>query len=560
LTVKTAILTLQNLFRQWFFMSVKNIAVTLLITGLFGCAATPQNPTTASMATDINNPIPDLLIDDIATDADLITEVERTAAEADSNSYDGDVIREDIWDRVRDNFAMDLEQSNSRIDAQIKWFASHQAYIDRVTERAERYLHFIMEHVETRDIPGEIALLPIVESAFDPFAYSHGRASGVWQFIPSTGRLYGLKQDWWYDGRRDIRLATVAALRYLSALSREFNGDWMLALASYNSGAGTVRRAIRHNREKGLPTDYWSLNLPKETQDYVPKLLALSKIIANPKEYGITLTPIVNEPYFAVVETQSQIDLSQAAELAEVDIEEIYKLNPAFNQWATSPEGPHQLLIPVDKTETFATNLAQMPVSQRIKWQRYKVKNGDNLISIARAFHTTPDALKQVNPLSGNTIRAGETLLIPTALKNPEQYSLSASNRLSKKQSNQSVPGSTRIEHIVSAGDSLWELSRNHNVPVRSIAKWNGMAPGDPLVPGRKLVIWSKADKKLNHKSREVIRKVTYKVRSGDSLFKIADKFNVRVSDIRKWNRISKKKYLKPGETLVLYVDVTQTG
>ncbi|MCP5325848.1 MAG: LysM peptidoglycan-binding domain-containing protein [Oceanospirillaceae bacterium] len=543
------------------------IALTLLLAGITGCATTSHPQQTASIADkpSINNPIPDLLVDEMPQDSDLLAEVERTAAEADraSATYDDQAIREDIWDRIRDNFAMDLDQNNSRIDAQLRWFASHQAYMDRVTERAERYMHFIMEHIETRDIPGEIALLPIVESAFDPFAYSHGRASGVWQFIPSTGRLYGLKQDWWYDGRRDIRLATVAALRYLSALAREFDGDWMLALASYNSGAGTVRRAIRQNREKGLPTDYWSLNLPKETQDYVPKLLALSKIIANPKQYGITLTPIVNEPYFAVVDTGSQIDLSQAAELAEVDIEEIYKLNPAFNQWATSPDGPHQILIPADKSDIFAANLAQMPASQRIKWQRYKVKSGDNLISIARAFHTTPDALKQVNPLTGNNIRSGETLLIPTAVKNPEQYSLSASNRLTQKQSNQSVPGSTRVEHIVSAGDSFWELSRNHKVPVRSIAKWNGMAPGDPLVPGQKLVIWSKADSKkskLTYKNREVIRKVTYKVRSGDSLFKIADKFNVRVSDIRKWNRMTKKKYLKPGETLVLYVDVTQTG
>ena len=466
----------------------------------------------------------------------------------------------DLWQRVRNSYKLDLTVENDRIQSQINWFSRHQSYLDRVTDRAERYLYFIMEQVEVRDVPGELALLPIVESAFDPFAYSHGRASGVWQFIPSTGRLYGMKQDWWYDGRRDIRLATIGALRYLEALAREFDGDWMLALASYNSGAGTVRKAIRKNKRAGLPTDFWSLSLPRETRAYVPKLYALAKMLQNPEKYGVNFRSLPNKPYFAVVKTGSQMDLSQAAGMAEVEIDEIYKLNPQYNQWATSPNGPHELLIPFDKRHTFARQLAHLPEIQRIKWQRYTVQSGDSLISIAKHFHTTPDALKQVNPVSGNLIRVGDTLLIPTAFNSLNTYSHSAGNRLKRKQLPANAPrGTTRVDHVVQSGDSFWELSKQHNVAVRSLAKWNGMAPTDPLKPGQKLVIWSKAPWAKN--SREVIRKIRYRVRNGDSLYRIADKFRVSVSDIKRWNQLSSaKKYLQPGEELVLYVDVTGAG
>lgn len=465
----------------------------------------------------------------------------------------------DLWQRVRDQYQLDLNVENSRITAQLNWYKRHQKYLNRVSDRAKRYMFFIMEQIEVRDMPGEMALLPIVESAFDPFAYSHGRASGVWQFIPSTGNIYGLKQNWWYDGRRDIRRSTIAALKFLKGLSREFEGDWMLALAAYNSGAGTVRKAIRKNKRKGLPTDFWSLSLPKETRAYAPKLLALAKLLKTPEKYGISFPKIDNKPYFAVIDTKSQMDLSQAAQMAEVELEEIYRLNPQFNQWATSPSGPHELLIPISQKEIMEENLSKLPVNQRIKWQRYKVKSGDSLITIAKKFRTTPQALKQVNPIRGDLLKIGDMLLIPTAFKNARSYVYSAGNRLSKKQARSSGPkNSTKISHKVQSGDSFWSLSQKHKVPVSSIAKWNGMAPKDPLKPGQKLVIWSKTNQ-IN-KDREIIRKIRYRVRNGDSLHRIADKFNVRVKDIKRWNQIGKKKYLQPGDELILYVDVTQAS
>ncbi|MEH6344489.1 MAG: LysM peptidoglycan-binding domain-containing protein [Bermanella sp.] len=466
----------------------------------------------------------------------------------------------DLWQRIRDNFKLGTHHKNSRIDSQLNWFKSHQSYLSRVSERSKRYMFFIMQQIEVRGIPAEIALLPIVESAFDPFAYSHGRASGVWQFIPSTGNAYGLKQDWWFDGRRDIRRSTMAALKFLEGLSREFKGDWMLALAAYNSGAGTVRKAIRKNRKLGKPLDFWSLSLPKETKAYVPKLLALAKLVASPEKYSVFFPRVENKPYFAVIETGSQMDLSQAAQMADVSLEEIYKLNPQYNQWATSPNGPHEILVPIEKQNLIRKNLKKLPASQRIKWQRYSVKSGDSLISIAKKFHTTPEALKQVNPIQGSLVRISDKLLIPTAFNHLSSYTYSANNRLNKKQRNtRGAKGSQKISHTVKNGDSFWSLAKKHNVSTRSIAKWNGMAPKDPIKPGQKLVIWSKSifNKK---RDREIIRKIHYRVRNGDSLHRIADKFRVKVRDIKRWNQIGTKKYLQPGDELVLYVDVTQAS
>ncbi|MBA34440.1 MAG: lytic transglycosylase [Oleispira sp.] len=463
---------------------------------------------------------------------------------------------DDILQRIIASYGLNHELSNRRIQSQLNWYKKHQGYMDRIASRGERYMYYIAEQIDVRGIPGELALLPIVESAFDPFAYSHGRASGVWQFIPSTGRDFGLTQDWWYDGRRDIQASTQAALSYLEALQREFKGDWLLALASYNTGAGNVRKAIRKNKRKGLPTDFWSLDLPRETRDYVPKLIALAQLIKNPEKHGITIPTMRNEPYFASVNTGGQIDLSQLADISETDLEEIYKLNPGFNRWATHPNSKHQVLIPIDKVDAFTKNLAALPENQRMKWHRYKVKSGDSLITIAKKYHTTPEALRDANNLRRNLIRTGDQLLIPSAYKSQKSYSHSATTRLAKTQSSRRGKTSGKLEYRVRSGDSFWEIARDHKVGIKELAKWNGMAPGDMLKQGQKLVIWKQ--KKSSREQREVIRKLTYTVRNGDSMARIAGKFKVRVQDIQRWNRqMAKNKYLQPGERLTLYVDVT---
>ncbi len=475
---------------------------------------------------------------------------------------DHNEIETDLWQLTRDHFGLDLTASDPRVEAQLNWYRKHPKYLNRVASRASRYYYYVIHEVISRGIPAEIALLPIVESAYDPFAYSHGRAAGPWQFIPGTAKHFGLKKSWWYDGRRDIRASTDAALTYLSQLKKRFNGDWQLALAGYNAGGGNVSKAIRKNRKKNKPTDFWSLSLPRETSAYVPKLIALARIVKEPQRYGITLQPLPDEPYFDVVETGSQIDLAQAAELASVSVDEIYLLNPGFSQWATDPEGPHQLLVPYQQAESFRTALSKLPKEQRVTWKRYKIRSGDSLLLIARKHKTTVETLKTANNLRGNLIRAGQVLLIPTASKNAGAYALSSDQRQAKKSQRIALrSGKQKLKYKVRSGDSFWTIARRYKVGVRELASWNQMAPGDPLRIGKQLVIWQKSPVSGTadgNNGRNIIRKIGYRVRSGDSLSRIASRFNVRVMDIRRWNTLAGSKYLQPGQHLTLYVDVTR--
>tara|TARA_R110002167_G_scaffold67357_5_gene190384 strand:+ start:1076 stop:2986 length:1911 start_codon:yes stop_codon:yes gene_type:complete len=482
--------------------------------------------------------------------------------------HDKQVKNANLLDRIRNNFQLDLSLDNKRINSQRSWYTRNPNYLTRTFNRASRYLHHVTNEVQQRKLPMELALLPFVESAYNPFAYSHGRASGLWQFIPGTGKIYGLEQDWWYDGRRDVLASTEAALNYLTYLNNLFDGNWLHALAAYNSGSGRVRGAIRKNKAKNKSIDFWSLDLPKETRAYVPKLIALSQVVLNPEKYGVDFPYISDTAYFEKVDIGAQIDLAQAAALAEIDISEVYQLNPGFNQWASSPLGPHRLLVPVENANTFKQNLKKLPPEKRIKWQRYTVSSGDSLIKIAKKFNTTPMLIKEINHLTSNKIKLKQKLLIPTASKGASYYDLSQGNRLTKKQSQiQAKKDTAKINYKVNSGDTLWDLSRAHKVSVRELARWNGMAPTDPIRPGQKLVIWSnKSNSQLAqqsakpiYKKREMIQKIGYYVRKGDSLDRIANKFNVTIKDLLIWNKLDRKKYLKPGQKLTIFVDITNT-
>ena len=469
-------------------------------------------------------------------------------------------IQSNAWYRLQKGMSLP-EVDNKRISAQLNWYLKHRSYLQRVMRRAAPILPFVLDELEKKDMPTELALLPVVESAYQAFAYSHGRASGLWQIIPSTGRSLGLKQNWWYDGRRDIIESTRAAIRYLDGLAREFNGDWDLALASYNAGPGRVRSAIRYNKKKSRPVDYWNLTrLRKETKDYVPKLYALKQIFGNPEKYGLEILPVSNELSYQIVELDGQIDLALAADLAGITINEIYQLNPAFNRWATPPNGPHRILLPRDKSEAFKSALLKVPAEKRINWVRHKIKDGETLSQISRQYRTTTALIKKVNKIRGTQIRAGKYLTIPTATKSLSSYKLSASARKSKIQ-NTPRSGDKQV-HIVRSGQSLWSISRNYGVNTASLARWNGMAPIDTLRIGQKLVIWTKRGAGAQRVSlidtgpRQNLQALRYTVRKGDSLSRIADRFNVRVSDIKRWNRIGK--YLQPGQKIKLYVDVTR--
>ena len=466
----------------------------------------------------------------------------------------------DLIGRIAAGFALP-DHDHPRAARERDWFVRHPDYLNRVVERARPYLHLIVEEIEARGMPGEIALLPVVESAFQPFAYSHGRAAGLWQFIPSTGKHYGLKQNWWYDGRRDVKRATHAALDYLQKLNADFDGDWLLSLAAYNAGEGAVMRAVKRNAKAGKPTDFWSLKLPRETTAYVPKLLGVSAVFGNPEAFGLTLPEVPDTPVLAEVETGGQIDLARAADLAGISVDELYMLNPAFNRWATDPDGPHTLLLPRDKAPRFRTELASLEPNGRLQWRRHNIRSGENLGLIARRYGTTPAVLRRVNQLDGDLIRAGHHLLIPVASKPSGSYTLSAGQRQAGTTAQKPASGSRRVTHTVRGGDSLWSIGRRYGVTTRSLARWNGMGTRDTLAVGRALTVWLPAEARNSASApsghNATLQRVRYTVRPGDSLYAIASRFNVSIAELRRWNDLSSD-LLHPGQKLTLHVDVTR--
>ena len=396
------------------------------------------------------------------------------------------VAPQDVWERMRQGFKLqDGQNVNPRIEQQRLWFASNPSFLENAGERGSLYIHYIVERLEERNMPLELALLPAIESAYNPMAYSHANAVGLWQFIPSTGRYFNLRQTRAYDGRRDITASTLAALNYLNRLHDMFNGDWLLALAAYNAGEGTVSRAIERNEKLGLPTDYWNLPLPQETKDYVPKLLALSQVVLAPDAYGINLNPIANEPYFEMVEIKQSMDLSRVAALAEIDEDEMFQLNPAYKQRATI-DGPQHLLVPTSKAQLLTTSLSNLKPEELVSLRpkkpvfdnlasnpparlnrKYQVKRGDNLTLIAKTNKVNVKDLQRWNQLTGKDLKVGQTLVMqdtrkPT-VKKPTQYK-------------------------VKKGDSLYIVAKRFNVEMQHLKRWNPSS-AKALKPGQMLTV-----------------------------------------------------------------------
>ena len=502
----------------------------------------PKRPRAASTAEPADDP---------ETVAEMLEELEAE-----------DEALEDLLDQLRRGYAFPAVD-NDAVRRQAEWYARHPGHLETVLERARPYLPHVAAEIAARGLPAELAFVPFIESAYDPFAYSHGRAAGLWQFVPGTGKNFGLKQNWWYDGRRDVVESTRAALDYFEYLHKFFGGDWLLAVAAYNAGEGTIRRAVQNNAAAGRPTDFWHLRLSNETRSYVPRLLGLAAVMADPDAYSLSLPPMAPDPAFTIVELDGQIDLAIAAELAGIELAELQLLNPGFNRWATDPDGPHRLVLPVHAEAAFLDGLAGLPPEERIRWRRHQVVAGDTLSGIARKYRTTTRVLKSVNDLSGTDIRLGSHLLVPTSTRSLEDYPFSAANRLASTQQRERR-GRVRSEHTVRSGESLWTIARKHGVGVRELAVWNGMAPGDTLAVGRTLVVWQhdeSAGAARAPGTEPKVRRVQYTVRPGDSLYRIASNFRVTVDDIRRWNNLDADRHLQPGQRLILHVDVTaQSG
>jgi membrane-bound lytic murein transglycosylase D len=319
---------------------------------------------------------------------------------------------EQLFPRIIDGFQ--LQQIDHKLVSRHKqWYLKNATYIARVLERSEPYLYFIVEEIEKRQLPMELALLPVIESAYRTEALSRSKASGLWQFIPSTGRYFGLKQNWWSDQRRDVVLSTQSALDYLKELNKEFNGDWHLAIAAYNGGRGTIASAIKKNKRKNLPTDFFSLKLSRETSNYVPKLLALSHAIKNAQLYNIKVPYIENTPYFTAVATKGQIDMPKLISETSINDKLFYQLNAGFKRWASSPEGPHRLIVPQSSAQKVINYIASQPARPKIQWRRHKLKNGDTLYDLSRKYKVSVAAIKTINRMKNSRLRAGKTILIP---------------------------------------------------------------------------------------------------------------------------------------------------
>ncbi len=458
----------------------------------------------------------------------------------------------DVFDRMRAGFKLDDIES-PRIDQQLAFYANNPAYLERVFGRAGLYLHHIVQEIEARGMPLELALLPVVESAFEPYAQSWVRANGLWQFMPGTGERFGLKQDWWYDGRRDVIASTRAALDYLQYMHDEFFDDWLLAVAAYNCGEFRVQREVANNRARGLPVDFFSLKLPAETRAYVPKLMAMRRLVANPEDYGIAFSPIPNEPYFVKVDTGGQLDLSLAAELAGITVDEVYELNPGFHRWATDPAGPHTLLLPRDAADAFKRNLELLSPDERVRVSLHKVRPGESVASISKKYKTQPIVVRDMNNLGSDALVVGSEIRVPTAVVNlPTKVMLAAA----RVDGSGNRSGRRPAVHVVRSGDSLWAIAKRHRMNVNTLARLNGMGPGDTLRAGQKLVLNTRGGGSSGKSvSSGGGRAVSYQVRSGDTLSRIAQVFGVTVSDLVNWNGISKHSTLRVGQKLTVNVN-----
>lgn len=451
-----------------------------------------------------------------------------------------DVPGSSIWPRLQAQLALQQHYEHPQVQRWAKDFSSRPHELRTLVNRSKPYLYHIVDRIEAAELPGEIALIPFLESGFDPFAYSEGRAAGLWQFMSPTAKRFGLRQSWWYDGRRDVTASTEAAIRYLEYLQDRYE-DWTLSIGAYNSGEGRMWRAIRKNKASGKPRSFWNMDLPGQTQAYVPRVLGLAAIIHDPARYNIRLPDVLDSPETALVALPGQVELDVIAELADISPEWVYKLNPAFNRFATDPDGPHHLLLPADRAQRVLRAIDNLPPHKRVRWVRHEVEAGDTLSVLAQRYDTSTAILQRINALSGTQLQIGQELFAPSSKHATELAGLPSTHRARRGITHYTVRG----------GDSLWTIARKHNMSVAQLSKLNRVSRKAVIRPGQRLRVHGKG-------AAQTQRTVTYTVRQGDSLGAIAQRYKVSAASIASVNGLARPDLIRPGQRLKIKLDVRE--
>ena len=445
------------------------------------------------------------------------------------------------------------DDNQPAVQKQVAWLAKHPAYLNHRLQLATPFLYYIYQQTQKRKQPALLTLIPLVESGYDPFGISTTGATGLWQMMPGTASGFGLRINWWYDGRRDIMHSTTAALDYLNYL-HGFFGDWLLAIAAYDCGEGTVQNAVNRNLKHHRPTDFWHLKLPGETMAYVPRLLALGHIIHQPTPYHIHLPMVPNEPYFFIVHTKKQVALQQLANMAHIPLHTLRKLNPGFRRWATQADKSHDILIPTQAKTTF------LPAWQAFtrntptaRWQHYDVKKGDTLSQIAYHFHTNATAIIKLNHLKNNLIHVGQRMLIPLtpAAANITLHQPAVIGRLTghlqqKNLAENYLPGPKQVIYTVKAHDSLQKISHRYHISAQHIRFWNKHLENQALKIGQTITLWLQPITRHNHPHFQ-----RYCAKPGDNLMVLAHRSEMNVNDLKKINHLHSN-LLRIGQCLQL--------
>ena len=438
---------------------------------------------------------------------------------------------ENVWDRIKDTSSLDAVNLDDKTLEYVNQYLSNPAQLDKLLEKGRYFIYFVLEELERYKLPPELALLPYIESNYDPFSISSSGAMGIWQFMPATARIYGLKDTWWYEQRHDPLVSSRAAIRYLAYLHNRFNKKITYTLAAYNGGPTLLEKRIKLNKKAGKLTDFKNLKLPTQTQEYVPKFKAILAIVLNSEKYEIKLPDFPNKPVLGKIELNGQVEILAFSEFAGLKPEFVYKLNAGYTKWASPPGDKTIFNIPIELEEVLNLKKENFIQTNQINWVTHRVSKGDSLWKIAEEFDTEVNVLKKVNYLSSNVLSLNQELLIP----------------LSNDQNQTFIPYQA---HIISEGDTLWNLGIQYNISPAEIAKTNGLKMSSPLRIGSELNIGNKnIYRTINSKKRTIL----YSVKQGDSLYRIADIFNIEISDIKKINELSTNE-IKPGQVLKIII------